>query len=135
MKIKKIFTAAIAGLMLVPAVAFGALAVTNDNVSAQNNWNLTRSTNPDVSRGQGQPRQLDGDTGVIRLVINILLFIIGVISVIMLIIGGLRYATSGGNSGSVESAKNTILYAIIGLIVAIFAYAIINFVVGAFSRT
>jgi hypothetical protein len=46
----------------------------------------------------------------------------------MLIVGGLRYITSNGDAQGATSAKNTILYAIIGLIVAILAYAIINFV-------
>ena len=48
----------------------------------------------------------------------------------MLIYGGIRYTTSGGNANSVTAAKNTIMYAVIGLIIAIFAFAIVNFVVG-----
>lgn len=68
-------------------------------------------------------------TAVITNVVNILLFIIGAASVIMIVIGGLRYVTSGGDSGSVNSAKNTILYAIVGLVIAFMAYAIVNFVV------
>ncbi len=68
----------------------------------------------------------------IKNVVNILLFVIGIIAVIVIIIGGIRYTTSGGDSGQVSGAKNTILYAIIGLIIAILAYAIVNFVIGAF---
>ena len=48
----------------------------------------------------------------------------------MLIYGGIRYTVSGGESAAVTSAKNTILYAIIGIIVALLAYAIVNFVLG-----
>jgi hypothetical protein len=59
---------------------------------------------------------------------NVLIFIIGSVSVIMVIIGGLRYVTSNGDSKSTESAKNTILYAVIGIIVAIASYAIVKFV-------
>ena len=66
---------------------------------------------------------------VIKNITNTLLFIIGAISVIMLIYGGIRYTTSGGNANSVTAAKNTIMYSVIGLIVAILAYAIVNFVV------
>ena len=66
---------------------------------------------------------------IIALIVKVLLFIIGAISVIMIIIGGIRYTISQGDSGQVTSAKNTILYAVIGLLVAIFAYAIVNFVV------
>jgi hypothetical protein len=66
--------------------------------------------------------------GVIQSVANILIFLTGAVSVLMIIIGGLRYALSGGDQSSITSAKNTILYAIIGAIVAIAAYAIVNFV-------
>ena len=65
---------------------------------------------------------------------NIILFIMGAVAVIMIIIGGFRYVTAGGDSGSVTAAKNTILYAVIGLIVALLAYAIVNFVVDSFSK-
>ena len=65
----------------------------------------------------------------IKDIINILLFLIGAIAVIMIIIGGIRYVTSNGDQGQVTGAKNTILYAIVGLVVAIMAYAIVNFVV------
>jgi len=51
----------------------------------------------------------------------------------MLIYGGIRYTTSGGDSTAVQSAKNTILYSIVGIIVAILAYAVVTFVVGAFT--
>lgn len=68
-----------------------------------------------------------------KTITNVILFVLGAIAVIMIIIGGIRYVTSGGDSGSVTAAKNTILYAVIGLIVAILAYAIVNFVVKAFA--
>ena len=67
-----------------------------------------------------------------KTIVNVLLFIIGVVSVIMIVIGGLKYVTSNGNSNQVEGAKNTILYAVMGLVVAIAAYAIVNLVVDAF---
>ena len=56
-------------------------------------------------------------------------FIIGVMAVIMIIWGGIRYVLSAGNSAAITSAKNTIFYSIIGLIIAILAYAIVNFVI------
>lgn len=69
----------------------------------------------------------------IQNIISTLLFVLGIIAVIVIIIGGIRYATSGGDSSQISSAKDTILYAVIGLIVAILAYAIVNFVIGAFA--
>lgn len=65
-------------------------------------------------------------------IVNVLLYIIGVLAVIMIIIGGLRYTTSGGDSGALTSAKNTILYSIVGLLIAFFAYAIVNWVIVQF---
>jgi hypothetical protein len=67
-------------------------------------------------------------TGTLKSVGNILIFITSAVSVVMLIVGGLRYALSGGDQGTITSAKNTILYALIGLIIAAAAYAIVNFV-------
>jgi hypothetical protein len=86
-----------------------------------------------AARGDGQPISLFGATGAFTTISNVLLFIIGAISVIMIVIAGLRYVTSGGNSAAITAAKNTILYAVIGLIIALLAYAIIRFVIGAFA--
>jgi multisubunit Na+/H+ antiporter MnhB subunit len=55
------------------------------------------------------------------------------IAVIMIVIGGIRYTTSNGDSSQVKSAKDTIMYAVIGLVVAILAYAIVNFILSAFK--
>jgi hypothetical protein len=82
-----------------------------------------------AARGDGQPVDLFGADGVLTTITNVLLFVIGALSVIMLIIGGLRYVISGGNSAAVTAAKNTILYAIVGLVIAFLAYAAINFVI------
>ncbi len=87
----------------------------------------------DSARGQDQTTELFGQTGIFRTITNVLLFILGAISVIMIIIGGLRYVISGGNATAVTAAKNTILYAIVGVIVALLAYAIINFVLDSFT--
>ncbi len=70
--------------------------------------------------------------GIIEIVINTLLFIIGVISVLMIIYGGIQYSLSGTDQSKTTSAKNTIVYAVIGLIVALMAYAIVNFVLKTF---
>jgi predicted permease len=67
---------------------------------------------------------------VVKNAINIMLYVVGAASIIMLIYGGIRYTTSRGESDAIKSAKNTILYAIIGLVVAMLAYAIVNFVMG-----
>ncbi len=70
--------------------------------------------------------------GALKSVVNVLLFVIGGVSVIMIVVGGLRYVISNGESSAVSSAKNTILYAVVGLVIALFAYAIVNFVIKNF---
>jgi uncharacterized membrane protein len=71
---------------------------------------------------------------IIRSVINIFSLIVGVTSVIMIIIGGLKYITSGGDSGNVTGAKNTILYAIIGIVIVALAQFIVRFVLTKFTQ-
>ncbi|MBQ3352526.1 hypothetical protein IJG91_02645 [Candidatus Saccharibacteria bacterium] len=87
----------------------------------------------EAARAEGMPTMLIGPSGVFTQITNTVLYIVGIISVIMLIYGGLRYVISGGDSKKVTDAKNTILYAIIGLIVSILAFAIVNFVINAIT--
>jgi glucose uptake protein GlcU len=65
--------------------------------------------------------------------LNIAYFLLGVIAVIVIIVGGITYAGSNGNSANVTKAKNMLLYAVVGLVVVIGAYAITNFVVVRFN--
>ena len=90
-------------------------------------------TGVDCAKGNSSDQALFGDNSIFTTVVNILLFVIGAISVVMLIVGGIRYTISGGDSAAVTGAKNTIMYAIIGLIVAFLAFAIVNWVLGAIT--
>jgi len=78
-----------------------------------------------------------GDAGrlpeVAKTVINVILYVLGIISVGFIIYGGVKYSMSAGDAAKVKSAKDTIMYAIVGLIVAILAFAIVNFVIDAFN--
>lgn len=114
----------IAGVLAIPFVAFAVSAAQPSAVSAQ--VNLGGGIR--ASQGEGVPGDLDDGDGIVVTVINILLYIIGIIAVIMLIFGGIKYATSAGDSNKVTSAKNTIMYAIVGLVIAVFAYALVNWV-------
>lgn len=92
---------------------------------------LTLKEGASAARCDGCPADLFGNTGVFRQISSTILYIVGVIAVVMLIWGGLRYVISGGDSKKVTDAKNTVLYAIIGLIIAFLSFAIINFVIDA----
>lgn len=95
----------------------------------------TISDGADSARGAQQPTNLFGDSGIFSQISSVLLFIVGAIAVIMIVIGGLRYVISGGDASQVQSAKNTILYALVGVIVAILAYAAVNFVINNFTAS
>ncbi len=114
----------LASLLALPVIAFGVTTLVADSASAQ--LNLESGINS--AKGTGTPDNVTEDDGLIKKVVNLLLWAIGIISVIMIIIGGIRYAISNGDSNQVTAAKNTIMYAVIGLVIAIFAYAIVNFV-------
>ena len=119
-KLSKIVLASLVAVFM--ALAF----VPASSVLAQQ---MTVGGGAEAARGEDTPETLFGDGGIFTTIVNVILFLVGVISVIMLVYGGIRYATSAGDSGRVTSAKNTVLYAIVGLIVAILAFAIVNFVI------
>lgn len=130
---KNIIKKSLQSLLIVPALALGisfALPVLQPaTANAQFDQGLQDGANS--SKGKDQQTELFGDQGVFKIITNVLLFIIGAISVIMLIIGGVRYTISNGDQAAVTSAKNTILYAVVGIVVAILAYALVNFVIGS----
>lgn len=74
-----------------------------------------------------------GFNAIIKNVINTILMVLGMIAVIMIIAGGIRYTTSNGDSNQTKAAKDTILYSVVGLVIAILAFAIVNFVLEAFK--
>ena len=113
-------------LLLIAFVAVAGFA----NTSA-----LTLQEGAEAARCDGCPRDLFGDMGVFKQVTNTILYIVGIVAVIMLIIGGIKYVVSGGDSKKVTDAKNTVLYAIIGLVIAFLAFAIVNFVISALPST
>lgn len=127
----------LSGAVAVLALAAATLFVPVVSVSAACDPNVqTPQNGAACAQAEGAPSELFGGTNsIFTIIVNTLLFIIGAVSVIMLIWGGIRYTTSAGNSTSVTAAKNTIMYAVIGLIIAFLAYAIVNWLVGSFSTT
>jgi hypothetical protein len=85
------------------------------------------------SQGASQKENLFGQKGIFTIAANTLIFLVGAISVIYLIIGGLRYVVSGGDSKAVTAAKDTILYAIVGVVVAVISFALVQFVINALN--
>jgi len=84
-----------------------------------------------TGKGQVNIPQLTAEV-VVHNVLNIMYFLLGVIAVIVIIVAGITYSTSSGNQASITKAKNMILYAVIGIVVVISAYAITNFIIDRF---
>jgi hypothetical protein len=133
-KIRSYILTAAAGLIfmlsaLVPATAMAANCNdSNAPTSATTNQCLCTGSNFDFQGTSACPDAQGGVGNIIRTIVNILSVLIGAIAVIMIIIGGFRYITSGGKQESVGNAKNTILYAIIGLVIVALAQIIVHFV-------
>lgn len=115
-------------LVLPVAVPMSAYAASS---SIANNLNCGADlTLSNVSDAGCAPTDEDAGTldRIIKFAINIFSVVVGVIAVVMIIIGGLKYITSGGESGNITGAKNTILYAIVGLVVVALAQFVVRFV-------
>jgi len=65
----------------------------------------------------------------VTIIVNTLLYILGAVAVFVIILSGISYVTSTGDPGAITKAKSTLTYAVIGLVVALLAYAIVNFVI------
>lgn len=114
----------------VPAVAYASTTNLAQQEACGSNQDLSGSTGCDSDTSQGT----SGISNIIKTVINVFSAIVGIVSVIMIIYGGFRYVTSGGDSGHVSSAKNTIIYAIVGLVVVALAQFIVQYVLNQVSQ-
>lgn len=85
----------------------------------------TLGSNPQCST---TPANSVSINNIIKAVINLLSFFVGLIAVIMIMVSGYKYITAGGDSNKVSNAKNTLVYAIIGLVVAALAQSLVKFV-------
>ncbi|TXG75979.1 hypothetical protein E6P97_04540 [Patescibacteria group bacterium] len=114
----------------VPAVAHAAEFSPGGSLNCGTSITLSEQGNcPSVDEGEATSKVNDA----VRLALNLFSAIVGIIAVVMIIVGGIKYITSGGDSGNVTSAKNTILYAIIGLVVVALAQIIVRFVLARFA--
>ena len=87
----------------------------------------------DICEGDAASSMYCKDSGddvnsTIKGVVNLLLMAVAIISVIVIIVGGIFFALANGDSAKVAKARNTVLYAVIGLVVSLFSYAIVQFV-------
>lgn len=122
------------GLATVGATVVAAAPAYADQGNCDPN-NLSLSSGAACGQANGTSNNLFAQNGLFQTVANTLIFLVGAVSVIFLIIGGLRYVVSQGDSKNVSAAKDTILYAIIGIVVAVVSFALVNFVITALSKS
>lgn len=127
----KIFTKILtAGMLMV-----GLLGVFTPAVSAANGINICSGENGGdksvycQNRGSGETQV----NGIIKTIVEVLLTAVGAISIIMIVIGGIMFTLSSGDAQKAAKARNTVLYAVVGLAVSLFASAIVNFVFNRFN--
>ena len=118
----------IISIAIMTCAVFGASVLStaslSGNVSAQVSKGIDTATTSEM-----KGKSIDGDKGLIKTVVNVLLWAVGVLSVIMIIFSGFRYITSAGDTSKTKSAQSTLIYSVVGLIVAIMAWAIVNMVI------
>lgn len=124
-KISNVFIALFAAISISVA-SLAPMPVMAINVFGQCEQTANADTAVCKSKGEEAP-------DMVKVVISILLTVLGMIAVIMIVVGGIRYTTSNGNASQIKEAKDTILYSVVGLVVAIMAFSIVNFVLGRFS--
>lgn len=124
----KIFTKILTtGMLMV-----GLLGVLTPAVSAANGINICSGNENSVyckNKNTGETQV----NGIIKTIVEVLLTAVGAISIIMIVIGGIMFALSSGDAQKAAKARNTVLYAVVGLAVSLFASAIVNFVFNRFN--
>ena len=127
----KIFTK----ILTVGMLMIGLFGVFAPAVSAANGINICSGENGGdksvycQNRGSGETQV----NGIIKTIVEVLLTAVGAISIIMIVIGGIMFALSSGDAQKASKARNTVLYAVVGLAVSLFASAIVNFVFNRFN--
>lgn len=109
-------------LVTVPGLASAAGSFKDDACQGVNALNNSNSNKCDPNAGSSVSNLL---TNVIKL----LSIFIGFIAVIMVVVGGLKYITANGDSGALASARNTVIYALVGLVIVAIAQVLVHFVI------
>ena len=122
--------------LIVACSVFGFSAISvaslSTNVSAQAadgvKKGITTATTTDM-----QNKSIAGEGGLISILINFLLWAVGILSVAMIIFSGFRYITSAGDAAKTKSAQTALTYSIVGLIVAVLAWVIVKMILRQFG--
>ena len=122
--------------LIVACSVFGASAISaaslSTNVSAQAADGVKKGITTATTADMGN-KSIAGEGGLISILINFLLWTVGVLSVVMIIFSGFRYITSAGDAAKTKSAQTALTYSIVGLIVAVLAWVIVKMILRQFG--
>ena len=118
----------IISIAIMTCAVFGASVLSTASLPGSASAQVSEGINT-ATTSEMKGKSIDGDKGLIKTVVNVLLWAVGILSVIMIIFSGFRYITSAGDASKTKSAQSTLIYSVVGLIVAIMAYAIVNMVI------
>jgi hypothetical protein len=135
---KKILLIAILALSFASVGLSHVQAACADSDVLCNGGNSSPCTNPNAQGtpvickddNTGKTNPITGTSGILTEVTNIILFIVGILAVVMVIISGIRMATANGDPQAFNSARTGLIYALLGIVVAVLARAIVLFIVG-----
>lgn len=114
---------------------FSAISVASlpTNVSAQAANSVVKKGIKTATTADMENKSIAGEGGLINILINFLLWTVGVLSVVMIIFSGFRYITSAGDAAKTKSAQTALTYSIVGLIVAVLAWVIVKMILRQFG--
>ena len=118
----------IISIAIMTCAVFGASVLSTASLPGSASAQVSEGINT-ATTSEMKGKSIDGDKGLIKTVVNVLLWAVGILSVIMIIFSGFRYITSAGDASKTKSARSTLIYSVVGLIVAIMAWAIVNMVI------
>lgn len=118
----------IISIAIMTCAVFGASVLSTTSLPGSASAQVSEGINT-ATTSEMKGKSIDGKDGLIKTVVNVLLWAVGILSVIMIIFSGFRYITSAGDASKTKSAQSTLIYSVVGLIVAIMAYAIVNMVI------
>lgn len=128
LKIVAVLMAAVVGVVVVPNVA---LAIEKCPAGTLNEGAELPIAQCNIDQDQNTTNLLS----TVSTILNVVLGVVGLVAVVVMILGGIGFVTSQGDAGKVTKARNTILYGLVGLVVALLAFAIVNFVLSSVFKT
>lgn len=124
---KKVVLNVIAAVLM--TVGLGGVAMISPAYAADNIKDCVGKVDCDAIKGDSEGVFGKNDLmGTLTTIINVIVGMVGFVAVAMIVMGGISYATSQGDAAKTRKAMNTILYGVVGLVVALLAFAIVNFV-------